>query len=88
MFCACVDRDAEIIEPERFAEIYVEMLLTAIDSTAADSSQFKGRILAEHEVSQKEFEDTMEHYDNNPMLWLDVFTEVNAKLEERLDTEK
>jgi len=88
LLCACEDNAPEIIEPEQFAELYVDMVMTTIDSMRADSTNIQKRILAEHDVSQAEFEDTMAHYYNHPMLWLDVFTKVNDKLEKRIRPEK
>lgn len=86
--CTCDDNGSDIIEPEQFAEIYVEMVMTSIDSTTVDSTNVRKRILAEYDVSQQEFQNTMEYYYKKPMLWLDVFTEVNDKLEHRLRSEK
>lgn len=88
LFSTCHKKTNEPIEPEQFANIYVELVNVALDSTLADSTRQKETVLSKFDISEQKFRETIEYYHSHPQLWLDVFTKVEEKLEEKKQTKK
>lgn len=76
------------IDPELFSKIYVELVLQSLKPTDSDTLDPLQMVLDKFEVSHEEFEASIAYFNNNPKLWLEVFTKVAEDLEQRnLDSE-
>jgi len=84
----CDRKTGEPIAPEQFATIYVELVTVALDSTRVDSTSKKEAVLSKLDISDQKFQETVNYYHNHPKLWLEVFTDVEEKLEAKNQTKK
>ena len=71
-----------LAEPEKFAEVYVDLLVASAEDTLPPASV--DSILAVHGFERKQFEDAVQHYGEQPEKWQEVFQKVVADLEERV----
>lgn len=76
------------IKPDLFAKIYTDLLLTPIDTTASDSLQKLQKVLKQHDVSWKEYQESMDYFRAEPQRWLEVFSKVVERLEEIEESER
>ncbi|MFQ6114496.1 MAG: DUF4296 domain-containing protein [bacterium] len=80
--CSTKTKD-KVLDPELFSQIYVELVLQSAKSTDSDSLDQLQAVLEEFKVTREEFEASVSYFQNNPELWLEVFTQVVKDLEER-----
>ena len=82
----CAKKPAAPMSPERFAELYTAVLMATVeaseDSAAADSVAIMQQVLAEHGVTQREFDEAVAYFQSQPQLWREVFEAVVARLKE------
>ncbi len=82
-FSACSNESKlEIIEPELFAKVYIEMVLVSLDSTEGDSLQNLNLALDKYNVTRDKFEATSTYFESRPEIWLEVFTKIEEELKE------
>ncbi|MFQ5822929.1 MAG: hypothetical protein ACE5JB_02630 [bacterium] len=71
------------LDLDLFVNIYVELVLQSVNPTEADSLDPLQMALDKFGVSREEFEASINYFESNPKLWLNVFTKVINELEVR-----
>ncbi len=73
-----------VIEKEKFAEVYVEILISQEkykgDFAKADSS--RKVIYSKYEITDEQYHSTLENYGSDQKKWDDFFELVNKKIDE------
>jgi hypothetical protein len=81
IFTLCSDQ--KIIPDEKFVAVYVDLLVMH-DSTSQDQfpiDSIKAIVFREHEITAKDYEHTIEHYNYSPEKWEDFFDKAAVYLE-------
>ena len=85
--CSKKEPRTDVIEKERFEEVYVELLDSAqvIQSAPMDStlSPVAERILDRHEIPIEQFKATVRFYNADAKKWKEFFEDVVKRIDER-----
>jgi hypothetical protein len=72
-----------IVEEDKFVLVYAD-LLTAQDTTSVQ--KVKSEIFKRHNISEKEYQETVDYYNSNPEKWDTFFNKVITYIEEKKQT--
>lgn len=78
LFISCSD-DKTIKDEEKFAKVYIDLLISE-EQNRSDSLKIKSgqeNIFKKYGVSQKQYEATINYYNQNPERWREFFTKVD-----------
>ncbi|MFQ5604559.1 MAG: hypothetical protein ACE5HS_14920 [bacterium] len=76
------------LAPTIFAKIYTEMVLQNISNANSDSLDNLQTVLDKYEIAKEDFERSKLYFDENPEMWLEVFTLVNEELKKFEESQK
>jgi hypothetical protein len=68
-----------LLEEDRFVVIYADILI-ASDTTSVN--QAREQAFKKHNITEEEYQNTVEYYNNNPEEWEFFFNKVIAHIEE------
>jgi hypothetical protein len=86
-FCGCDQKTSAVLPPNKFAVIYVDILLSKASSISADSlsnspdNRRLDKIFHLHNVTTKQIESTIDDYNNNVSKWKEFYSIVINELE-------
>jgi len=69
-----------------FIEIYVDVVQTSLDSTQTDTNNIFDMILKNHNLTREEWDRTVELYQRDPAVWLDIFSDIQQQLQDTSKT--
>lgn len=88
-FYACSKKQKpDFLQPKEFADVYIEFLLSTTKDVTVDSLAQTKKILSRHNITIKEYNETIEYYQNHPELWLKTLKIVVQKLEHQTKSTK
>lgn len=88
LFISCEEKPT--IEENKFVKVYAK-LISAQDSISADSSKFfeyKKKVFSDFNLTEKDYEQTVEFYNKDPKRWEDFFNKVVKHIEAIDDSSK
>lgn len=71
------------IPEEKFIKVYVDLLVVQ-DTTTAEAfslDSIKTLVLAKHNISLKQYDETINYYNSRPERWVDFFDSTTAYVE-------
>lgn len=88
IFISCEEKPS--IEENKFVKVYAE-LISAPDSISVDSTKFfnyKKKVFSDFNLTEKDYEQTLEFYNKDPKRWEDFFNKVIKHIEAIDDSSK
>jgi hypothetical protein len=88
LFISCEEKPA--IDEVKFVKVYAE-LISAPDSISVDSTkyfEYKKKIFSDFNLTEKDYEQTIEFYNKDPKRWEDFFNRVVKHIEAIDDSSK
>ncbi len=86
-FCGCDKKTSAVLPPDKFALIYVDILLSKASVKSADSLskspniEALDKIFHRHNVIREQIQATIDDYNNNVSKWKEFYSIVINKLE-------
>lgn len=88
LFISCEEKPT--IEENKFVKVYAK-LISAQDSISVDSAKFfeyKKKVFSDFNLTEKDYEQTVEFYNKDPKRWEDFFNKVVKHIEAIDDSSK
>lgn len=86
-FCGCDKKTSTVIPPNKFAVIYVDILLSKASVKSADSLskstdiETLDKVFHRHNVTKEQIQPTIDEYNNNVSKWEEFYSIVINELE-------
>jgi hypothetical protein len=80
LFIAIGCRKEGVIEEDKFVLVYSDLLIAG-DTVAV--SEAKKEVFPRHNISESEYQNTVDYYNSNPDQWENFFNKVIAHIEEQ-----
>lgn len=85
LHCSKNEKTGQIIPRDTFVQVYAELFIVGREHSS-DTTAAKGRIhdlFQKHGVSEQDFRRTVARYNEDPVEWKEILSEVIKKLEEK-----
>lgn len=86
-FCGCDKKTSAVLPPNKFAVIYVDILLSKASVKSADSLpespdiETLDKVFHRHNVTKEQIQSTIDNYNNNVSKWKEFYSIVTNELE-------